>query len=319
MVEESSTRNIVFIFAIPFGRNNPLARHIREASQTVTQPRFAKYFPQCNEPYTSSFGIDIRRNAYKFFRQEEIIVPIAALPLCRECISHILVAHSLRSSGYAPFAGAHMPGNDFSLVQAVAFGKACRAYSMHGEINFFSSEYVSLRMYSPVCIQSFGCCSFQLPALPILQALTSRQGVGEMNLQIKSNAALEISASASAKLQKCSDTNSTERNDPPSLSLDECGLIQGCSKSFEALFGFRHNDLVLHHVSMLYPQLTGVELIQAGQLNPLLNYLCRCGHLYQTQNRQGDTFSSKLSFVFTGYDRSRSLKMIVQPSGNANT
>lgn len=142
-----------------------------------------------------------------------------------------------------------------------------------------------------------------------------------MNLQREENrdgsAAFEIAKSACIKQPKWTDKNLTEQNDPPALSLDERGMIQDCSKSFEMLFGFRRSDLVLHHVSMLFPQLTGVELVQAGKFNPLLNYLCRCGHLYQAQNRQGDSFFSKLSFAYIGYDGSRSLRMLVRPTDMA--
>jgi hypothetical protein len=134
-----------------------------------------------------------------------------------------------------------------------------------------------------------------------------------MSLTSQGNAANKAGIAPFATQKEPADKYSIERNDPPALSLDERGMILECSKSFEMLFGFRYNDLVWHHVSMLFPQLMGVELVQAGQLNPLLNYLCRCGHLYQTRNRQGDSFLSRLSFVFIGYDGSQSLRMIVRP------
>lgn len=138
-----------------------------------------------------------------------------------------------------------------------------------------------------------------------------------MNLTSHDNAAIGVYMPPLTTPQERADEYSIERNDPPALSLDERGMILECSKSFEMLFGFRYNDLVWHHVSLLFPQLMGVELVQAGQLNPLLNYLCRCGHLYQTRNRQGDSFFSRLSFVFIGYDGSQSLRMIVRPLDRA--
>ena len=106
----------------------------------------------------------------------------------------------------------------------------------------------------------------------------------------------------------------TERFDPPALSLDERGMILDCSKSFEKLFGFRRSDLVWHHVSMLLSQLEGVELVKEGQVNSLLNYLCRCGQLFQTVNFQGETLPSKLNFVRLEYKGKRMLRLIVQPS-----
>jgi hypothetical protein len=55
-------------------------------------------------------------------------------------------------------------------------------------------------------------------------------------------------------------------------------------------------------------------LIKAGQINPLLNYLCRCGQLYEAQNRHGDTLSCNLSFVRIEYNGKRFLRLMVRLS-----
>lgn len=105
----------------------------------------------------------------------------------------------------------------------------------------------------------------------------------------------------------------SEQHEPPALSLDERGMILDCSKSFRKLFGFRRGDLVWKHVSTLFPQLADVELVQSGQVNSLLNYLCRCGKLYQAKNRQGDTFSISLNLVRIEYKGKGILRLIVHP------
>jgi PAS domain S-box-containing protein len=138
-----------------------------------------------------------------------------------------------------------------------------------------------------------------------------------MNLQIEGNATTETGSLPYAMRLGRTDENLAVRHDPPALSLDERGMILDCSKTFEKLFGFRRSDLVWRHVSMLFSQLTGVELVQAGQVNPYLKYLCRCGQLFQAQNQQGDTFSSNLSFVRLEYDGRRFLRLIVNPSDRA--
>lgn len=107
-------------------------------------------------------------------------------------------------------------------------------------------------------------------------------------------------------------------DDPPALSLDESGVIHDCSRSFEKLLGFLREELVERHVSTLLPQLAGVELVQAGHFNPLLNYLCRCGHCFMVQNQRGDTLDINLNFVHLGYDGGRFLKMFVYTPGNAS-
>ncbi len=135
-----------------------------------------------------------------------------------------------------------------------------------------------------------------------------------MNLQSDSTPANKVGAASYATHQMV-DGSMTDWTDPPALSLDECGMIQECSESLERLFGFRQSDLVCQHFSMLFPQLTGVEIVHAGQINPLLNYLCRCGHRFLTQNRQGEIFTSNLSIAHIGYDGSRLLRIVVRPSG----
>ena len=113
--------------------------------------------------------------------------------------------------------------------------------------------------------------------------------------------------------RKWSNEHRIEPQDPPSLALDERGMIQDCSKSFESLFGFQRRDLVWQHVSRLLPQLTGVDLVQAGRLNPILNYLCHCGHHYEAQDRQGRIISCILSLVRVEFDGRRSLRLIINP------
>lgn len=134
-----------------------------------------------------------------------------------------------------------------------------------------------------------------------------------MNLQREGHSASAIAVASCAKEQMI-DKYLTEQNEPPALSLDEHGVIQECSRSLERLFGFSQGDLVRQHFSMLFPQLTGVEIAHAGQINPLLNYLCRCGHHFLTQNRQGEVFTSNLSVAHIGYDGSRLLRIVVHPS-----
>jgi len=134
-----------------------------------------------------------------------------------------------------------------------------------------------------------------------------------MSLQSEDSAARGIGDFAKAARTEMIEQNLSERHDPPALSLDERGMILDCSKSFRRLFGFQRSDLVWQHVSTLFPQRAGIELVQAGQVNSLLSYLCRCGKLYEAINRQGDTFSINLSFVRIEYKGRGILRLIVHP------
>ncbi len=104
-----------------------------------------------------------------------------------------------------------------------------------------------------------------------------------------------------------------EWQEPPALALDETGFIQKCSESCAKLFGYQGPDLVKQHISSLFPQLSGHKLMMDGRFNPMLDFLCHCGHLFQTQNSHGDTFKSELSFVRIESGGQRSLRLLVRP------
>ena len=140
-----------------------------------------------------------------------------------------------------------------------------------------------------------------------------------MNLVKKSNSVTETNAPSHTVRQKITDEHSSEWYEPPALALDERGMIRDCSTSGRRLFGYQLRDLVWQHVSILFPQLSAVALVQEERLNPRLNFLCRCGKLYQTQNRQGDTFLSTLSFVHLEHDGRRTVRLIVRPSDNTKS
>lgn len=135
-----------------------------------------------------------------------------------------------------------------------------------------------------------------------------------MNLHRDDTPLIEAATMFSAGPQVPNAPCATEWQEPPALSLGEQGLIQDCSKSLETLFGFRRSELVWQHVSKLFPQLADVELVQAGQVNAMLNYSCRCGRIYQARNRDGDCFPSNLSIVRLAYAGKNFLRVIVRPA-----
>ncbi len=135
----------------------------------------------------------------------------------------------------------------------------------------------------------------------------------------QNNVVIEPNAFPNAERLKRTHKYSAKWHEPPALTLDERGMICDCSESGESLFGYRRHDLTWQHVSKLLPQLSGVALVLEGRINPLLQFLCHCGHLFQVQNRLGDTFPSGLSFVHLEHDGIHTLRLIVRPSDNAKT
>jgi PAS domain S-box-containing protein len=126
---------------------------------------------------------------------------------------------------------------------------------------------------------------------------------GAMNLKMKHDVEIESKATSACK-----------RHDPPALSMDERGMILDCSKSFETLSGYLRSELVWQPVSRVFPQMEGVDLVKSGELNPVLYYLCRCGHHFHVQNKRGEFFANGLSMVRIENNGRKRLRMIVHHS-----
>jgi hypothetical protein len=123
--------------------------------------------------------------------------------------------------------------------------------------------------------------------------------------------------SSSEQSERSGERHVAEWHEPATLTLDELGMIHDCSNSGEKLFGYCRSDLVLQHVSRLFPQLSDVVLVENSRINPRLSFLCHCGHLFVAQGREGHTFFSKLSFVLLDIAEKEVLKLIVWPVGHA--
>lgn len=140
-----------------------------------------------------------------------------------------------------------------------------------------------------------------------------------MNLQIESSAINKIDVSVYAKRETLTEVHPNERYSPPAISLDADGFIQACNKSVEELFGYRQHELVLHHISCLFPKLTEVALMQGNRLNPLFNYICHCDHVFEAINRQSDIVICNLNFLLVENSGKLNLRLIVRPIANAKS
>ncbi len=123
-----------------------------------------------------------------------------------------------------------------------------------------------------------------------------------MNPAKKGDAAIEIDSSSRAEWQA-----------PPTLTLDERGMICDCSKTGETLFGYRLKDLVWQPVSKLLPELSGIQLVKNGQFNSQLGFISRCGQPFLAINRLGNVFLNNLHFVLLNYAGKYAIRVILQP------
>jgi PAS domain S-box-containing protein len=123
-----------------------------------------------------------------------------------------------------------------------------------------------------------------------------------MNPSKKADSAIEMDPSSRSEWQE-----------PPTLTLDECGMICDCSKAGEKLFGYSRKELVCQPVSKLLPELSEIQLVKSGQFNPKIGFLSRCGGSFQVKNRLGEIFLNNLHFVLLGYTGAYTIRVILQP------
>lgn len=81
------------------------------------------------------------------------------------------------------------------------------------------------------------------------------------------------------------------------LTLDKEGGIVDCDGAIEAMFGYSPAELLFRHVSILLPRLQYFELIQGGQLNEKLHYLCHIGLSFLVRPRDHKQFYGYLSLT----------------------
>ena len=98
------------------------------------------------------------------------------------------------------------------------------------------------------------------------------------------------------------------------MTLDERGMIRDCNRASEALFEYRRSELVWRHVSLLLPQLADLELMQNGQPNPRLRFLCHTGRHFQAVTQNGAHFASRIFLNFLNSSQQGGLSLIVRPA-----
>lgn len=94
--------------------------------------------------------------------------------------------------------------------------------------------------------------------------------------------------------------------------LDEHGIVCDCDGASEMLFGHHRSEMISQHVSMLLPQLAGVELLKDGQPNAKLRFHCRIGVFFEALRRSGERFSCDLFLNSLGNPGSPPLRLIVR-------
>lgn len=107
---------------------------------------------------------------------------------------------------------------------------------------------------------------------------------------------------------ECPDDDGT-----PVLMLDARGVVQDCSEAGESLFGYGRGELVSRHVSVVLPQLAGMDLIENGCLNAHLLFHSRIGGYFHIRNRRGEDVAVDLFVNDLGRRGVHRVRLIVRP------
>lgn len=123
-----------------------------------------------------------------------------------------------------------------------------------------------------------------------------------------------MSASAVAPTPPSPQRPGAAEDGSAAFALDAVGMVHDCSGA-ERLFGYRHDELIGRHVSLLLPQLAATRLLNGDRVNARFAYLCRCGIRYQALRRDGSRFAGMLVINLCGNAEARRLVLYVRDAG----
>ncbi|HQR51451.1 MAG TPA: PAS domain-containing protein [Methylophilaceae bacterium] len=98
------------------------------------------------------------------------------------------------------------------------------------------------------------------------------------------------------------------------LMLNDNGMIYGCNKACEKLFGYLSGEIIWKHISMLLPQLAGIALMSGQQINPRLHFLTHIGHQFEVVGLGGIHFASQLFINEVENLGQHYLRLIISPA-----
>jgi hypothetical protein len=98
------------------------------------------------------------------------------------------------------------------------------------------------------------------------------------------------------------------------LMVNSNGIIHGCNKAFERLFGYLSSDILWKPVSMLLPTLERINLITGEEINPRLRFLMHIGHPFDVIGLGGIHLASQLFINEVENLGQHYLRIIICPS-----
>lgn len=81
------------------------------------------------------------------------------------------------------------------------------------------------------------------------------------------------------------------------LILDEEGSIRECLGAVQQLSGYTAGDLLAQPVSLLFPRLRDIDLLNGNEVNPKLGYLFHIGFPFKLHHREKADCMCRISLV----------------------
>ena len=78
------------------------------------------------------------------------------------------------------------------------------------------------------------------------------------------------------------------------LTLNDNGIIRDCNEAIERISGYSLEQLLWQHVSVLLPQLAGLELMRGGEINRRLRFLAHIGHCFEMSGMNGENLAVRI-------------------------
>jgi len=108
-------------------------------------------------------------------------------------------------------------------------------------------------------------------------------------------------------------TEYREKSRSSEFWLNEGGIIRECTENAEEMFGQNRDQLVSKHISQLFPQLTGIKLVDGEKFNSKLQLFSQLGTFFKSGTYEIASSRCQLFWSFVGQDNTRLIHLIMVP------
>jgi len=98
------------------------------------------------------------------------------------------------------------------------------------------------------------------------------------------------------------------------IEMDESGLIQNCSDQCEPVFGFKREELLFRHISVVIRLFSSIPPITGGRLNSHIDFICHCDMPFEVRKKGDNGFLlCRLNIVTRQHPQIARFKLLVNP------